>query len=128
MIRIREPQEHAFSEAAWDRFRDDLAARLEERYPAWTAPLPEWRLGEIVAAAVASARALGMAGDRTITVFVACSLVFGPPPWTAPLAEPLADRAIPPEVQHARFVALAKPALEAARKQGPSPPDPDARA
>ena len=115
MIRIREPQGQAFSEAAWERFRDELAVHLKGAFPARTAALPRGRLEEVVASSVAAGRDLGMTGARTLTVFTECALVFGPPPWREPFAAPLKDRASPPEVQHARFVELATEALSPAR-------------
>ena len=121
MIRIRAPQEQALSEAAWETFREEVEARLQTMYSKRTAPLPEGRLSEIVASAVASARGLGMTGDRTISVYVECVLVFGPPPWKEPFAEPLADGGVPPEVRHARFRRLAEEALAPHREDSPGP-------
>ena len=121
MIRIRPPQEQALSEAAWEVFREDVEASLQKMYSKRTAGLPEGRLSEVVASAVASARARGMAGDRTISVYVECAFVFGPPPWKEPFAEPLADGGLPPEVRHARFRRLAEEALAPHREGGAGP-------
>ncbi|MEZ4298307.1 MAG: hypothetical protein R3B70_25365 [Polyangiaceae bacterium] len=115
MIRIRDAQEEALSEALWGRFQDELTEHLTATFPSRCASLPEPRLAELVASAVVSARAQGMAGDRTIKVYAECALVFGPPPWREPFGEPLADRGSPPEVRHARFVRLANEALEPER-------------
>lgn len=118
MIQIREPQEKALSEAAWERFVDELAEHLGRAFPAPSAALPRGALLELAAGAVAAARADGMTGDASITTWAECALVFGPSPWKEAFAAPLAQVELPPEVRHHRFVRLATPVLEPHRAAG----------
>ena len=111
MVRIRDKQMAALAEAAWERFAEELEEHLPRVFPGFQASLPEAAAAALIRAAIGTARADGMTGTASVTVWAECTWVFGPAPWKTAWAEPLARHDWPLEVRHQRFVRLARAAL-----------------